>query len=107
MRTLAESCWNNTTSRAEWHSPDPYSSKIYLSRKIYSPITLKAEGIVIVSIDKSCIEELYQIMLDSHQGTIFIFTDENNMITGNPQLFRQLSFLLLLPELLIRNLHIW
>ena len=86
MQEISERCWTNTTSRTEWSAPDPNSTKIYLSRKIYSPITLKAEGIMIVSIARKNIENLYQIMADSHQGTIFILSNKDSMITGDSSL---------------------
>ena len=86
MQEISERCWTNTTSRTEWSAPDPSSTKVYLSRKIYSPITLKAEGIMIVSIARKNIEDLYQIMADSHQGTIFILSNKDSMITGDSSL---------------------
>lgn len=71
--------WGRTT----WFTLAETPGLIYMCRAIYSNVNLKYQGLIVVSIDRDYITELYDNMNQIDDSKIFLYFEDGNIIYSN------------------------
>lgn len=74
---------DTVTKRAVWFTVDDVPDTAYMMRGVLNPTSLKYQGVVVVGIAKSIIQEQFSTIEQSQQGHLLVLSEQEQLVFGD------------------------